>query len=110
MKQIARMLVVSSLLSQLVSCSPADPGPRSAALASTAPLDISTKNIVTSSKDGKFILLLDLFPFSQQLQSKSDKDAKSTVINTAQHYATIYGAKKENLSFAEVLVMVVYVK
>src|SRR4051812_43709736 len=78
--------------------------PPNSAGSAAAPLEIPSKSIVTSSKDGKFILLLDFFPFSKMLQSKPEKEARATIVSTAKHYTELYGNRKENASFGEVLV------
>ena len=101
------LLLVAAGISPLMAVS-GESQTRSAS--AVTPLDIPSKHIVTSSKDGKLVLLLDFFPFSKQLQSKAEKEARATIVSTAKHYAELYGNTKENSSFGEVLVMVVYVK
>jgi hypothetical protein len=101
---------LAGLAGALPWATPAEAGAASAPAPAITPLQIPEKNIVTSARDGKFILLLDFNPFRQLLQSKPENEAKSIVTGTAKHYAELYGKKKEFASYGEVLVMVVYVK
>lgn len=75
-----------------------------------AALDVPAKHIVVAPDKGKLLILLDLFPFAEQLRGKSGKEAADIATATAAKYADLYSAKKEHASLAETTVMIVYVK